>query len=58
MQVGISSSSKFGSLIQDALLVYCDSQIYCSTAVDWIKEVSDGIKGLFDAYSICSTRVD
>nr|TKR74051.1 hypothetical protein D5086_0000299320 [Populus alba] len=34
----------------------CD--IYGSTALDRIKEVSDGIKELFNAYSICSTLVD
>lgn len=40
------------------LVEYYYSQIYGSTALDRIKEVSDGIKGLFNAYSICSTMVD
>ncbi|CAL2253579.1 unnamed protein product [Prunus armeniaca] len=40
------------------LVEYYYSQIYGSTALDRIKEVSDGIKELFDAYSICSTMVD
>ncbi|KAB2616054.1 zinc finger BED domain-containing protein RICESLEEPER 1-like [Pyrus ussuriensis x Pyrus communis] len=37
---------------------YYYSQIYGSTALDRIKEVSDGLKELFDAYSICTTMVD
>ncbi|WCJ32329.1 Zinc finger BED domain-containing protein RICESLEEPER 1 [Euphorbia peplus] len=40
------------------LVEYYYSQIYGSTALDRIKEISDGIKELFDAYSICSTLVD
>jgi hypothetical protein len=40
------------------LVEYYYSQIYGSTALDRIKEVSDGIKELFNAYSICSTMVD
>ncbi|CAN6561155.1 unnamed protein product [Malus baccata var. baccata] len=40
------------------LVEYYYSQIYGSTALDRIKEVSDGLKELFDAYSICSTMVD
>ncbi|KAJ8755709.1 hypothetical protein K2173_022703 [Erythroxylum novogranatense] len=40
------------------LVEYYYSQIYGSTALDRIKEVSDGIKELFSAYSICSTMVD
>lgn len=40
------------------LVEYYYSQIYGSTALDRIKEVSDGIKGLFNAYSLCSTMVD
>lgn len=40
------------------LVEYYYSQIYGSTALDRIKEVSDGIKELFNAYSICSTLVD
>ncbi|KAL5564090.1 hypothetical protein UlMin_027254 [Ulmus minor] len=40
------------------LVEYYYSQIYGSTALDRIKEVSDGIKELFNAYSICSSMVD
>ncbi|KAI9187190.1 hypothetical protein LWI28_025323 [Acer negundo] len=40
------------------LVEYYYSQIYGSTALERIKEVSDGIKELFNAYSICSTLVD
>lgn len=40
------------------LVEYYYSQIYGSTALDRIKEVSDSIKELFNAYSICSTMVD
>ncbi|KAM2901903.1 hypothetical protein FF1_007843 [Malus domestica] len=40
------------------LVEYYYSQIYGSTALDRIKEVSDGLKELFDAYSMCSTMVD
>ncbi|XP_061372933.1 zinc finger BED domain-containing protein RICESLEEPER 1-like isoform X2 [Gastrolobium bilobum] len=40
------------------LVEYYYSQIYGSTALDRIKEVSDTIKELFNAYSICSTMVD
>lgn len=40
------------------LVEYYYSQIYGSTALDRIKEISDGIKQLFDAYSICSSLVD
>ncbi|OIW11605.1 hypothetical protein TanjilG_15299 [Lupinus angustifolius] len=40
------------------LVEYYYSQIYGSTALDRIKEVSDAVKELFDAYSICSTMVD
>uniref|UniRef100_A0A2P2K620 BED-type domain-containing protein n=1 Tax=Rhizophora mucronata TaxID=61149 RepID=A0A2P2K620_RHIMU len=40
------------------LVEYYYSQIYGSTALDRIKEVSDGVKELFNAYSICSTMVD
>lgn len=40
------------------LVEYYYSQIYGSTALDRIKEISDGIKELFNAYSICSTMVD
>lgn len=40
------------------LVEYYYSLIYGSTALDRIKEVSDGIKELFNAYSICSTMVD
>lgn len=40
------------------LVEYYYSQIYGSTALDRIKEVSDSIKELFSAYSICSTLVD
>ncbi|XP_015933545.1 zinc finger BED domain-containing protein RICESLEEPER 1 [Arachis duranensis] len=40
------------------LVEYYYSQIYGSTALDRIKEVSGVIKELFNAYSICSTMVD
>ncbi|XP_031255614.1 zinc finger BED domain-containing protein RICESLEEPER 1-like isoform X2 [Pistacia vera] len=40
------------------LVEYYYSQIYGSTALERIKEVSDGVKELFNAYSICSTLVD
>ncbi|PNY06775.1 transposon protein, partial [Trifolium pratense] len=40
------------------LIEYYYSLIYGSTALERIKEVSDGIKELFNAYSICSTMVD
>lgn len=40
------------------LVEYYYSQIYGSTALERIKEVSDGIKELFNAYSICSSLVD
>ena len=40
------------------LVEYYYSQIYGSTALDRIKEVSDAIRELFNAYSICSTMVD
>ncbi|CAL0310698.1 unnamed protein product [Lupinus luteus] len=40
------------------LVEYYYSQIYGSTALDHIKEVSDAVKELFNAYSICSTMVD
>jgi hypothetical protein len=40
------------------LVEYYYSLIYGSTALEHIKEVSDGIKELFNAYSICSTMVD
>lgn len=40
------------------LIEYYYSQIYGSTFLDRMKEVSDGIKELFNAYSICSTMVD
>ncbi|KAJ7948806.1 Zinc finger BED domain-containing protein [Quillaja saponaria] len=40
------------------LVEYYYSQIYGSTALDRIKEVSGGIKKLFNAYSVCSTMVD
>ncbi|XP_050218994.1 zinc finger BED domain-containing protein RICESLEEPER 1-like [Mercurialis annua] len=40
------------------LVEYYYSQIYGTTSVDRIKGVSDGIKELFNAYSICSTLVD
>ncbi|GKV40133.1 hypothetical protein SLEP1_g47802 [Rubroshorea leprosula] len=40
------------------LVEYYFSQIYGSTALDRIKEVSDGLKELFNAYSICSTLID
>jgi hypothetical protein len=40
------------------LVEYYYSLIYGSTALERIKEVSDGIKELFNAYSICSTMVD
>ncbi|CAI0409281.1 unnamed protein product [Linum tenue] len=40
------------------LVEYYYSQIYGSTALDRIKEVADGIRELFNAYSICSTLVD
>ncbi|XP_057451104.1 zinc finger BED domain-containing protein RICESLEEPER 1-like [Lotus japonicus] len=40
------------------LVEYYYSQIYGSTALDRIKEVSDSIKELFNAYSVCSTMVD
>lgn len=40
------------------LVEYYYSQIYGSTALERIKEVFDGIKELFNAYSICSTLVD
>lgn len=40
------------------LVEYYYSQIYGSTALERIKEVSDGIKELFNAYAICSTMVD
>ncbi|CAN1845406.1 Zinc finger BED domain-containing protein RICESLEEPER 1 [Linum perenne] len=40
------------------LVEYYYSQIYGSTALDRIKEVQEGIRELFSAYSICSTLVD
>ncbi|XP_022717364.1 zinc finger BED domain-containing protein RICESLEEPER 1-like isoform X2 [Durio zibethinus] len=40
------------------LVEYYYSQIYGSTALERIKEVSDGVKELFNAYSICSTLID
>lgn len=40
------------------LVEYYYSQIYGSTALERIKEVSDGLKELFNAYSFCSTLVD
>ncbi|MED6171676.1 hypothetical protein PIB30_117591 [Stylosanthes scabra] len=40
------------------LVEYYYSQIYGSTALDRIKEVSGVIRELFNAYSICSTMVD
>ncbi|XP_039029285.1 zinc finger BED domain-containing protein RICESLEEPER 1-like [Hibiscus syriacus] len=40
------------------LVEYYYSQIYGSTALERIKEASDGIKELFNAYSICPTLVD
>ncbi|KAL2326846.1 hypothetical protein Fmac_020273 [Flemingia macrophylla] len=40
------------------LVEYYYSLIYGSTALERIKEVSDGIKELFNAYSICSTMID
>jgi hypothetical protein len=40
------------------LVEYYYSLIYGSTALEHIKEVSDSIKELFNAYSICSTMVD
>lgn len=40
------------------LVEYYYSQIYGSTSLERIKEVSDGFKELFNAYSICSTMVD
>lgn len=40
------------------LVEYYYSQIYGSTALDQIKEVSDGIKELFTAYTICPTMAD
>ncbi|PKI54274.1 zinc finger BED domain-containing protein RICESLEEPER 1-like [Punica granatum] len=40
------------------LVEYYYSQIYGSTALDHVKEISDGIKELYDAYSICSTIID
>ncbi|KAJ1380629.1 Zinc finger, BED-type [Sesbania bispinosa] len=40
------------------LVEYYYSLIYGSTALERIKEVSDGIKELFNAYSLCSTMVD
>ncbi|PPS11115.1 hypothetical protein GOBAR_AA09533 [Gossypium barbadense] len=40
------------------LVEYYYSQIYGSTALERIKEASDGIKELFNAYSICSTLID
>lgn len=40
------------------LVEYYYSQIYGSQSLEKIKDVSDGIKELFDAYSICSTMVD
>ncbi|KAL4302404.1 hypothetical protein GQ457_10G016050 [Hibiscus cannabinus] len=40
------------------LVEYYYSQIYGSTALERIKEVSDGLKELFNTYSICSTLID
>ncbi|KAK8660192.1 hypothetical protein V6N13_051126 [Hibiscus sabdariffa] len=40
------------------LVEYYYSQIYGSTALDRIKEVSDGLKELFNTYTICSTLID
>ncbi|MBA0555104.1 hypothetical protein Golob_014162, partial [Gossypium lobatum] len=40
------------------LVEYYYSQIYGSTALERIKEVSDGLKELFNTYSICSTLMD
>lgn len=40
------------------LVEYYYSQIYGSTAMDRIKEISDGIRELYEAYSICSTMID
>lgn len=40
------------------LVEYYYSQIYGSTAIDRMKEISDGIKELYEAYSICSTMID
>lgn len=40
------------------LVEYYYSQIYGSTALERIKEVADGIRQLFNAYSICSGLVD
>ncbi|KAG6591773.1 Zinc finger BED domain-containing protein RICESLEEPER 1, partial [Cucurbita argyrosperma subsp. sororia] len=40
------------------LVEYYYSQIYGSTAMDRVKEVSSGIKELYDAYSIRFTSVD
>ncbi|XP_010535019.1 PREDICTED: zinc finger BED domain-containing protein RICESLEEPER 1-like isoform X2 [Tarenaya hassleriana] len=40
------------------LVEYYYSKIYGTTALERIKEVSNGFKELFDAYSICSTIVD
>ncbi|XVF18464.1 hypothetical protein REPUB_Repub11eG0023600 [Reevesia pubescens] len=40
------------------LVEYYYSQIYGSTALERIKEVSNGIKELFNAYSICSNLID
>ncbi|XP_040987029.1 zinc finger BED domain-containing protein RICESLEEPER 1-like isoform X1 [Juglans microcarpa x Juglans regia] len=40
------------------LVEYYYSLIYGSAALDRIKEVSDGIRELFNAYSICSTMID
>ncbi|XP_039066489.1 zinc finger BED domain-containing protein RICESLEEPER 1-like [Hibiscus syriacus] len=40
------------------LVEYYYSQIYGSTALERIKEASDGIKELFNAYSICPTLAD
>ncbi|XP_039037037.1 zinc finger BED domain-containing protein RICESLEEPER 1-like [Hibiscus syriacus] len=40
------------------LVEYYYSQIYGSTALERIKEVSGGLKELFNTYSICSTLID
>nr|KYP47269.1 Putative AC9 transposase [Cajanus cajan] len=44
--------------VQMKLVEYYYSLIYGSTVLERIKEVSDGIKELFNAYSICSTVID
>ncbi|KAL4318912.1 hypothetical protein GQ457_18G011220 [Hibiscus cannabinus] len=40
------------------LVEYYYSQIYGSIALERIKEVSDGLKELFNTYTICSTLID